>query len=203
MDKDTNTGGVANVNATEDRNYFQNKHLNILRSEYRWVKNKEGRYFVNQYGDVFSCIRKNIIKLIPHPNGSYNKYSRVSLDGVSCSVHKLILMAWVGLPPTQKHQACHIDDNPNNNTISNLHWAERGSKYDLVTIRNDSEGAAELYLNPTNRLDADFKKAMYAQWKIIRGHHENCSCRLCSIGVEAIPLDIREDVLAGMVSVEP
>ena len=105
MNKGTSTGGVANVNPTEDRNYFKNKHLNILNSKHRWVRNKEGRYFCNQYGDVFSCIRKNIRRLKAHPNGSPNRYPRVSLDGVFCSVHKLMQIAWIGLPPSPKHEA--------------------------------------------------------------------------------------------------
>ena len=210
MNKRTNTGGVANVNTTEDRNYFKNKHLNILNSKHRWVRNKEGRYFVNQYGDVFSCVRKHTKKLATQPNGSPNKYPKLALDGHHHSVHKLMLIAWIGLPPSPKHEACHMDDDPNNNTISNLHWGLRGSKFDLKTLRNDPaqvddfcEEAAKLYLNPTNLLEASFKKAMYAQWEIIKSHRADCSCRLCSIGMDAIPLDIRDEVLAIIDPVKP
>jgi hypothetical protein len=38
-------------------------------------------------------------------------------------VGKIVLMAWVGLPPTPKHHAAHNDGNPLNNNLTNLRWA--------------------------------------------------------------------------------
>lgn len=40
---------------------------------------------------------------------------------------------------------------------------------------------AKLYVNPTYLLEANFKKAMHAQWENIKRHHADCSCRLCLV----------------------
>jgi len=37
--------------------------------------------------------------------------------------HRLVLKAFIGEPPTIKHQAAHWDGNPLNNHYSNLRWA--------------------------------------------------------------------------------
>ena len=36
---------------------------------------------------------------------------------------RLVLTAFVGPPPTDKHEAAHWDGNPDNNKLSNLRWA--------------------------------------------------------------------------------
>lgn len=38
-------------------------------------------------------------------------------------VHRLVLSAFVGPPPTKSHQGSHGDGKPSNNTLSNLRWA--------------------------------------------------------------------------------
>ena len=200
----------ANAGTNEDRNYFKNKYLDILNPEYRWVRNKEGRYFVNQYGDVFSCLRKKIKKLALHPNRNNKGYPRVCLDGHQITVHKLMLEAWKGLAPSPKYESCHYDDVAENNSISNLHWGRKGSRSDLAVLRNDPahvddycEKSAKLYLNPSNLLEASFNRAMQSQWEIIQSHAPDCPCRLCSIGLDAVPINIRKRVLTGSDPVEP
>ncbi len=38
-------------------------------------------------------------------------------------VHRIILMTFVGPPPSQRHQGAHEDDTPSNNRLDNLRWA--------------------------------------------------------------------------------
>jgi hypothetical protein len=38
-------------------------------------------------------------------------------------VHRLVLEAFVGCAPSEKHQAAHIDGNSRNNWLANLKWA--------------------------------------------------------------------------------
>lgn len=38
-------------------------------------------------------------------------------------VHRLVLMAFVGPPPTHRHQCAHGDGDPANNAVENLRWA--------------------------------------------------------------------------------
>jgi hypothetical protein len=40
-------------------------------------------------------------------------------------VHRLVALAFLGPPPTPKHEAAHWDGNPSNNHVSNLRWATR------------------------------------------------------------------------------
>jgi NUMOD4 motif/HNH endonuclease len=44
-------------------------------------------------------------------------------------VSRLMLLAFVGEPPTAKHQAAHNDGNPTNNTIANLRWATQSENF--------------------------------------------------------------------------
>lgn len=39
------------------------------------------------------------------------------------SVHRLVALAFLGPPPTARHQVAHNDGNPGNNTVENLRWA--------------------------------------------------------------------------------
>lgn len=41
-------------------------------------------------------------------------------------VHRLVLKAFVGLPPTSGHQAAHWDADRKNNAVENLRWASPG-----------------------------------------------------------------------------
>lgn len=38
-------------------------------------------------------------------------------------VHRLVLSAFIGPPPSENHQGAHGDGNPRNNALSNLRWA--------------------------------------------------------------------------------
>jgi len=190
--------------------YFINRNEGILNSKHKWVVGKEGVYFVNQYGDVFNCKREKIKKIASHPNTNNKGYPRVQLDNHSVTVHKIMLQAWKGLAPSSDYECCHYDDNPNNNTISNLHWGIRGYRSDLAVLRNDPahvddycEKSAKLYLNPSNLLEASFNRAMQSQWQIIQSHAPDCPCRLCCIGSDAVPINIRQRVLTGSDPVEP
>lgn len=49
----------------------------------------------------------------------------IAPDGIrhGHSVNRLVALAFHGLPPTEKHQAAHIDGNRENNSPSNICWA--------------------------------------------------------------------------------
>lgn len=43
----------------------------------------------------------------------------------SIGLHRLVLLAYVGLPPTNQHECRHLDGNPHNNHINNLTWGTK------------------------------------------------------------------------------
>ena len=102
--------------------------------QWKPVVGYEGLYEVSNQGRVRSldridrrgCLRRGCIRR-PAPNnaqghlrlGLYknNEFSRMY-------VHRLVLEAFVG-PCPEGMEACHWDDDPTNNQLSNLRWAPR------------------------------------------------------------------------------
>lgn len=39
------------------------------------------------------------------------------------SIHRLVALTFLGMPPSKNHQVAHNDGNPSNNKLSNLRWA--------------------------------------------------------------------------------
>lgn len=68
-------------------------------------------------------LRAGTIK--PSDNGHGYKSVMLRGDGRSYRryVHRLVLEAFAGPPPTPDHQAAHNDGNPSNNRLDNLRWA--------------------------------------------------------------------------------
>ena len=110
-------------------------------SNERWlpVVGYEGHYEVSDHGRVRSIKRSKsgmVMRL------TVNKTRRVSVglslvgpEGWAQStheIHRLVLEAFVG-PAPDGMEACHWDDNPGNNHLSNLRWATRSDNmHDLV-----------------------------------------------------------------------
>jgi hypothetical protein len=99
-----------------------------------------GRYEVSNFGDVRSIgwqvtvahrwgktsIRTNKPRPI-RPNSNGSGYLTVMLRVEGCSkrfyVHRAVLEAFVGPPPSGRHQAAHWDGVRSNNALANLRWA--------------------------------------------------------------------------------
>ena len=95
---------------------------------WRPVFGYEGLYEVSNQGRVRSfhkSIKNPEIPRILAP-GNVRGYRQIVLrkDGKNASglVHRLVAMAFVGLPPTPDHQVNHKDFNKSNNVPENLEW---------------------------------------------------------------------------------
>jgi hypothetical protein len=44
---------------------------------------------------------------------------------VHCLVHRLVLLAFRGEPPTPHHECAHWNGDPSDNSIGNLRWATK------------------------------------------------------------------------------
>lgn len=89
-------------------------------------------YYVTKDGRVFSE-RRGAVRELRAPLAGRG-YLQVGLTGgKKMLVHRLMLMTFVGPPPTPKHQGRHLDDVKTNNRLSNLAWGtDAENKADAV-----------------------------------------------------------------------
>lgn len=95
--------------------FYQASNNGKIRSIDRAVKCRNGAF------------RKSKGKVL---SGGFNRftgyYTVMLTDGPTrkCrSIHRLVCLAFNGLPPSESHQAAHKDGDKNNNAASNLMWA--------------------------------------------------------------------------------
>jgi len=162
---------------------------NLLRPEYRWVV--VGRYFCDQEGNIYSVCNTAIKVKAQHANTT--GYMRFTINGDQKMVAREVLKAWKGEAPPG-FQCAHLNDVKTDNNITNLRWARPGNQGDLKRI---IEGTAsqELYTNGSNRLDAEWNRAMKRQYETIQSHSDDCSCSICELKnlPEAVPLSLRQN----------
>ena len=53
-------------------------------------------------------------------------------------VHRLVALAWINKRPG-KELVLHKDDNPNNNSVSNLKWGTHYMNSQMITLRNSAK----------------------------------------------------------------
>jgi len=90
----------------------------------------DGRmYSRTKYAGFGRKVRVDWYPLRGHRSGK--GYSTVSMchdnQKVTHHVHRLVCMAFHGMPPTARHQTRHLDGNPENNQPNNLTW---GTQYE-------------------------------------------------------------------------
>lgn len=98
----------------------------MLHETWRSIPGYEGLYEVSDFGQVRSTRREGT------PGGILTPFVRAGYLGVylyrgnsrrNFHVHRLVLLAHVGPPPTPKHQAAHNNGNREENLLTNLRWA--------------------------------------------------------------------------------
>lgn len=110
----------------------------------------EGRYDVSDMGRVRSYVggggridpvpilmRQSSIK----PRGYFvvRLYSGKAGASTGMLVHRLVLFAFVGPPPESQKHACHGNDNPTDNRLSNLRWGSQSENV-IDAYRNARAG---------------------------------------------------------------
>lgn len=106
---------------------------------WRNVVDYEGVYEVSNFGRVKRVKRATGAKAgrILRPGTLANGAKNVSLTKDSrprsFTVHRLVAIAFLGSPPSPRHQVAHNDGNPANNRLANLRWATPAENaYDQV-----------------------------------------------------------------------
>lgn len=97
-------------------------------------------YRISDEGRVFSNWTGKILNPRPGPKGhtGARRYPRIGLcDGqkqITRPIHVLVLEAFVGPRPPGMH-ALHFDDDPTNNSVTNLRWGTPSTNQ-LDAVRN-------------------------------------------------------------------
>lgn len=115
---------------------FQDIINNILKENKKWdyLKNTENRYIITTNGEIYSSYYKNKLKdgiywhEISHRK-TQTGYHRVMLkiqgNLVDKYIHRLILETFSPIDGMEFLDAAHLDDNKDNNNLSNLKWMTR------------------------------------------------------------------------------
>jgi hypothetical protein len=131
------------------------KHRTLSCEEWRAVPGYEGWYEVSSMGNMrrVGPIKGRPVCRELRPATSGREYKHVGLrKGGSkkvFNVHRLVAIAFLGPPPTPKHQINHIDGNKLNNNVSNLEWVtsaenEAHAARMGLKARGSENGAAKL-----------------------------------------------------------
>lgn len=114
-------------------------------------------YCIGNYGTVLTCTELGTqnclqhwfyLKRFPHKDG----YPRIRLDGITYSLHKLVMEIWVGPCPKGK-QVCHFPDrNKENCRLDNLIYGtpkENSSHREIhgTTAKEETNGMNKLTLS--------------------------------------------------------
>lgn len=80
------------------------------------------------------------------------RYLTVSLNGETLSLHRLVLTAFKGLPPSAEHECRHMDGDSRNNEPSNLEWGlPSQNQFDRFTHGTACEGEKNYRAKLTER----------------------------------------------------
>jgi hypothetical protein len=82
------------------------------------------RYMASNTGKVFDIKKWKEMKQTKMYRGYLQVYLMNQGKPTTQFVHRLVLMAFAGLPPNSKSVGMHMDDNTENNHLSNLEWGD-------------------------------------------------------------------------------
>lgn len=100
----------------------------------------EDRYDISSYGRLRGYVwgRKSLSvpRLVKTTKDKRTGYHKIMLhrgkEMKSSVIHRWVLLAFKGLPPDSKMEACHNDGNKDNNRLSNLRWdTKKNNKADM------------------------------------------------------------------------
>lgn len=167
--------------------------------EWKDVVGYEGLYKISNQGRVMSLERyvrhskhflrinkQRIVKLNPDREG----YLMVGLhrDGEcrNYKVHRLVMIAFVGLDDIRK-EVNHLDENKKNNNLNNLSWATRienenwGTKRERCVKNTDYKIISQKNSKEVKQMDVNRKHIR--TWKSLREIHDTLGCSMGNISM--------------------
>lgn len=118
------------------------------------------KYFVNQHGQMLR-IRNGKAKVFTWSSKQKQwrdarriRYGQYVYTYVG-AMHRLVAYAFLGDPPSSKHEVDHIDGNPANNEVSNLRWVTHSenisNKIRLVRLAHTCVAKHKVIKKPISR----------------------------------------------------
>lgn len=98
--------------------------------EWRTVAGWEGKYLISNTGSVHRTnpSYRNGYKVEVLARPTKTGYLQAWLGGAQGRnhyIHRLVAFAFIGAPPSDRHEIAHWDGNKANNSVNNLRWATR------------------------------------------------------------------------------
>jgi len=111
---------------------------------WQWVPGTNKKYKVSDHGNIISHARRKPKQLRSQTDCSGYKRVSLRLNGKSArrSVHRLVLLSFVGDPP-EGYQACHRNGVRDDNRLENLYWGSvAANNRDKIAHGSTRRGAA-------------------------------------------------------------
>lgn len=137
--------------------------------EWRDVVGCGGNYRISNFGAVWSKPRRMVEGGFLEPSSRPYGHQTVHLtyaDGKRkiVFVHRLVLEAFVGPPPTPEHQCRHLDGNPRNNRVENLAWGTPAeNNHDMDRHGTRMLGDNHAHTKVTSDLVAELRSGPHTQ----------------------------------------
>ncbi len=118
------------------------------------------RYEVTDDGRVRNVITGHWRKPMIPPSRGY-AYVSVRLNGklAAHAIHRMVLLAFVGPPPSPRHEAAHYNGIKTDNRLQNLRWATRSENI-ADTIRHGHQRVSIGAANHLTRISDDAVRDM-------------------------------------------
>ena len=131
-------------------------------------------YLAKEDGTIWSMKYGYLKQVKDHPKGLYgNRQVVLRKQGkyVGMYVSRLILLTFVGAPPTSEYEACHKNDVKEDNRLENLYW---GTRYENAVdrIRNGKQScklSEELVSKIRHEVEYKTVKQLCKEYGVNRG----------------------------------
>ncbi len=115
---------------------FSSQPLQLRNESWKPVKGFV-EYYVSNLGRIKTIKTKP--PRIMSPSHSGNIVLRKNRTSFNFKIAQLILRMFIGTPPRNKYLARHLDDNPQNNKLTNLAWGDHQDNYN-DGVKNERHG---------------------------------------------------------------
>lgn len=131
-------------------------------------------YHVSADGRAFRLLTTGVFRPLK-PTLNNNGYESISISApgrrIHVLIHRSVAIAFIGPPPSDKHEARHIDGNNRNNVATNLAWGTHAENMQDM-VRHGNQGA---YRHPERVARGDRHSSKTKPWAVPRGERSGAA----------------------------